>query len=47
MIVIDVISISTMYLFILEDNSSIPSLKLNKISHIPGSKMDSILYTWK
>ena len=40
---IDVIGISTLYLYILEEKW----LKLNIVSHIPGSKMESILYPLK
>ena len=43
---IDVIVISTLYLYILEDKIAV-SLKLNIVSYIPGNKMESILYPWK
>ena len=46
MIFIDVIGISTLYLYILEEKIAV-SLKLNIVSYIPGSKMESILYPWK
>ena len=45
MIFIDIIGISTLYLYTLKEISV--SLKLNIVSHIPGSKMESILYPWK
>ena len=45
MISIDVIGISTLYLFIFGGKIAV-SLKLNIVSHIPGSKMESILYAW-
>ena len=46
MIFIDVIGISTLY-FVYFGGKIAVSLKLNMISHIPGSKMESILYHWK
>ena len=46
MIFIDVICISTLYLYIFGGKIAV-SLKLNIVSHIPGSKMESILYPWK
>ena len=46
MISIDVIGISTLY-FLYFGGKIAVSLKLNIVSHIPGSKMESILYPWK
>ena len=43
---IDVIGISTLYLYIFGGKIAV-SLKLNIVSHIVGSKMESILYPWK
>ena len=46
MIFIDVIGISTLYLYILKEKIAV-FLELNRVSNIPGSKIESILYPWK
>ena len=45
MVFIDVIGISTVFVYF--GGKIAVSLKLNIVSHIPGSKMESILYSWK